>query len=158
MRLLFGHDEAVASWTAKRIPHMHGGTFGPCAAIGVVSDANEMLAGVVFHGWMPDYHTIQLSMAADSPRWARRGAIAGLLSYPFQQLGAWKLWTATPHTNERAIRFNKGIGFEQEAVLARHFGKEHAVICRMFRHQYETRYLKGKQDGAKGNSEPAACA
>lgn len=147
MKLLCGRDAGIAAWVASRIPHMHGGDFGPCSAVGVLTDKEELLAGVVFHDWQPSYRTIQLSMAAESPRWARRGIIRGLLSYPFAQLDARKVWTATPHTNERALRFNKGIGFKREAVLARHFGAEHAVICRMFKHEYERRFLRNERHG-----------
>ncbi len=148
MNLLFMADANVAAWTAARIPHMHGGEFGPCKAIGVVSNDGKMLAGVIYHDYQPTAETIQLSMAADSPRWARKGVIRGLLHYPFEQIGVQKLWTATPHTNERAIRFNKGIGFTQEAVLAHHFGhKKHAVICRMLKVDYEKRYARNELNG-----------
>ncbi|HAM49001.1 MAG TPA: hypothetical protein DCO73_14805, partial [Alphaproteobacteria bacterium] len=60
--LLFGLDQAVSEWVAERIPHMYGQRFGPCAAIGVVSNG-KMLAGVVYHDYQPEYGTIQLSMA-----------------------------------------------------------------------------------------------
>lgn len=77
-------------------------------------------------------------MAATSPRWASPSVIRGLLSYCFNQLGVNKAWTATPHTNTRAIRFNKGIGFRQEATLRHHFGPNvHAVICSMIKTEWE---------------------
>ncbi|CAB4139856.1 hypothetical protein UFOVP353_59 [uncultured Caudovirales phage] len=130
----WGKSDFFAKWTEERIPHVTD--FGPCAALGVVS-GDKVLAGVVFHDYQPDFKTIQLSMAADSPRWATRNIIKELLSYPFFQLGVEKVWTSTPHTNERAIKFNKGIGFKQEAVLAKHFGDRHAVVCRIFKKDYE---------------------
>jgi RimJ/RimL family protein N-acetyltransferase len=95
------------------------------------------MAGVVFHDYQPEFGTIQLSMAADNPMWARRENLRGLLSYPFEQLGVHKVWTATPHDNEAAIRVNLHIGFKKEATLAHHFGlKRHAIICRMLKPDY----------------------
>jgi RimJ/RimL family protein N-acetyltransferase len=129
--------QAVQEWVVSRIPHMHGGTFGQCVAAGVVRDG-AMAAGVIFHDWQPEYRTLQLSMAADSPRWAAADVLRGLFRYAFATAGANKLWTATPHTNTRALRFNHGIGMKQEATLRHHFGpKSHAVICSKMRAEWE---------------------
>ena len=110
--------------------------FGPFHAIGVLV-GGEIIAGIVFHDWRPWSGVMEITMAADSPRWATRGTIRELLAYPFIAAGANKVRTATPHTNERAIRFNKGIGFKQEGTLAEEFGPgRHAVMCRMLRKDY----------------------
>ena len=70
-----------------------------------------------------------------------------ILRYPFVQLAVNKCWTAIPHDNERAIRFNKGIGFKQEAVLRHQFGpKRHAAICSMMRGEYLRRYAGGQEN------------
>lgn len=143
--LIFGFDHEIAQWVAERIPHMHGGNFGPCAAIGISSDG-KLLGGLVYHDYQPELGTIQLSMAADNPMWARRKNIAGLLHYPFEQLGVYKVWTATPHDNEAALKVNLHIGFKREATLAHQFGrKRHAVICRMLRPDYDR--LFGERHG-----------
>ena len=140
MKVFYGDDANVSRWVAERIPHVDD--FGPCSALGVVNSKGEPVAGVVFHDYQPKCGTIQISMAANTPRWATKRIIKEILAYPFYQLGVRKVWTATPHTNERAIRFNIGIGLKKEAVLANHFGKEHSVVCRMFRKQYEQLYGK----------------
>ena len=126
-------EDAVGleTWVVDLIPHMHGGTFGPCAMAGVLR-RGELVAGVAFHDWQPEARTMQLSMAASSPVWATREVLAGLFRYAFETAGAHKLWTAIPHKNARALRFNAGIGMKREAVLRHHFGlKSHAVICSM---------------------------
>lgn len=140
MTVVCGHDEAISQWVAERIPHVGEGGFGPCAALAVVG-RDKVLAGVVYHDYQPDHGTIQLSMAADSPMWAKRSNIKALLSYPFEQLGVFKVWTATPIDNTRAIVVNEHIGLKREATLAHHFGhKRHAVICRMLRPEYTRLY------------------
>tara|TARA_Y100001973_G_C5203922_1_gene339935 strand:+ start:3665 stop:4093 length:429 start_codon:yes stop_codon:yes gene_type:complete len=139
--LLYGHDAEVAEWVFENIPHLGNGDFGPCAAIGVLSKKHEIVAGVVYHDYQPDYLTIQLSMASVTPFWAKPDNIKGLLTYPFHQLGVNKIWTATPHESERVIKFNRHLGFTQEAVLAHHFGpKRHAVICRMLKPDFTRKY------------------
>lgn len=160
MRLLYGHSEGIAAWVANRIPHLTGPGFGQCQAIGILSSDEELLAGVVFHDWIPAHRTIQLSLAADSPRWARRGVVGEFLAYPFDELDVRKVWTATPHKNERALRINRGFGFKQEAILARHYGDQHAVICRLFQHEYRNRFIKDVSNGLiqQGPSSTAASA
>jgi RimJ/RimL family protein N-acetyltransferase len=140
VRLLFGHDQIIADWVARNIPHMATG-FGPATAIGVVDQRDQPMAGVVFHDYQPAYGTIQLSAAAISPRWATKRLVSDILRYPFGQLGVHKVWTATQHENARALKFNEGVGFTREATLRDHFGPGvHAVICRMLMKDYRRIY------------------
>lgn len=155
--LLFGRDAEVAAWVAARIGHVGGAGFGPCAAIGVVR-GGEMVAGVVYHDYqtLPGWPTMQLSMAAATPRWVSRETIRGLLGYPFAQAAVAKLWTATPHDNARALRFNEGVGFRREAVLRHHFGwKRHAVISSMLAAEWAKRW-KEAPDGQESAQRAAA--
>lgn len=139
--LVYGHDAEIAGWVEDFIPHMNGNGFGPSKALGVMSNTGSLMAGVVFHDYQPELGTIQLSMAAQNPMWARRSTIRDLLEYPFRQLGVYKVWTAIPHTNTKAIRVNEHIGFKKEATLAHHFGqKKHCVVCRMLLPDYNRIY------------------
>lgn len=143
MQLLFGCDAEVARWVAARLPEFSEGDAveRPCAAIGVMRDDGSMVAGWAFHDYQPSAGTIQLSAAADAPTWARREVIAGLLAYPFRQLGVFKVWAAIGLWNERALSAAKSIGFKQEAVLAHQFGrKRHAAILRMLEPDFKRKY------------------
>jgi hypothetical protein len=105
-------------------------------SVAIINDKGEALAAAIYSHWMPSTGTMQLSFAAKSSRWATRQMIIDILQYPYEVCGIQKLWTATPHTNERALKLNRGLGFKQEAILGRHFGDSHAVICRMFKEDY----------------------
>lgn len=143
--LIYGEDEYVAEWTAARIPHADG--FGPYAAIGVTI-GEKLVAGWVYHDYQPKAETMQLSVASDTPVWARPNVLAELLSYPFRQMGCFKVYTVTPHRNERTLKANARIGFKKEAVLAHHLGKKnHAVICRMLRPDFEHIYNRELGNG-----------
>lgn len=135
MHLICGHDAAVAEWVRKRIPHMSGGDFGPLVAIGVVDDDDRPVAGAVFHGYntLPGGGDIQMSMAAESARWAVKGIIRGLLHYPFVQAGCHRVTTITPFRNARALKINAGLGFEQEGRVRRGFGDDDAIIMGLMR-------------------------
>ena len=139
--IVFGRTDAtrqaLREWAGSRIPHVGRDGFDPGAQCAAVIRDGALAAVVLFHDWQPGARTLQCSMAADTPLWASREALRGLLAYAFVTAGASKLWTAMPHTSERAIRFNVGIGMRREAVLRHHFGpKVHAVICSMLRDEW----------------------
>lgn len=152
MTLVWAGNQAeegfLEEWAASRIPHIGSGNrFSRPAVFGaVLSDrGNEVVATVIFHDYQPSCGTIQVSMASSKVTWAKPQVITDMLRYAFKTAGANKVWSSTPHTNERAIRFNVGIGFRKEATLRHHFGvKSHAVICSMLRPEYEkSRWFKG---------------
>lgn len=140
MKLLYGHDQAVSEWVSRNIAYLNGQPFGPCSAIGVQSSDGDLMAGVVFHDYQPKFRTMQVSMAAVTPKWATKNIVRLILSYPFLRCGVNKVWVACAHTNVRPIRFCKGLGFTQEAVLAYQFDSAHAVILRMLRKDYLKTY------------------
>lgn len=131
-QLVFSKDAAVAAWVAKQIPHVGARGFGLCRAIAVTASCGRPLAGVVYHDLQPECRTVQISMAAVSPFWAKPGTIRALLSVPFEQYGVYKVFTAIPADNERAIRINRRIGLKSEGTLRHQFGpRRHAVIFGM---------------------------
>lgn len=146
--IIYGHDKEVASWVAQRI----GATsFDPCTALGVVS-GGRLICGVVYSDYHPEHRTIQLSIAADSPMWARKDTIAQLLFYPFGQLRVYKAWVAVKMDNIRSIKTSAHIGFKREGILAHHFGpKQHAVISRMLEPDFWRLY--GKHLGVSHGQE-----
>ena len=149
--LVFGFDTELAAWAASRIPHMRGGTFGPCRSIGVMRgrDPDDMSAPmqavVVFHDYIEGVKTCQVSVASSTPMWARRDVIRGILSYPFEQLGVNLIWSAMPHENHKVIAFNEHLGFRRDSVLRHRFGwKKHAVVASMTVSEYNKVWKYGQ--------------
>lgn len=135
MKIVTDDSAGVAAWVNTLIPELRG--FGPCAALGVTDKDGKPLMGIVYHDYQPQWGTMQFTLAAASPKWCHRTIIRHLLAYPFKQVGVFKLWGAHEHTNTRAQRISKGLGFTQEATLAHHFGQSHhAVISRMLQKDY----------------------
>lgn len=139
---------------AKRIPFVGDRGFGNATCVGIVDNDGREMAGIVFHDYQPQFKTLAFSLAADTPRWVTRRLIGRILSYPFDELGIMKLWTATPSSNDRALRLAKGLGFTKEATLAHHFGKDHAIINRMMAKDY-ARLYKGKAIGQTNSASRA---
>lgn len=126
----------MLGFVVSRVPHMSRQE--KFSSIGVADDSGALVAGCIYHNYVEDYAGLEISFAADSPRWARRGVIRALLHYPFVQLGCRRVTTIIPSDNARAIRFNLGIGFVREGTL-RHFyaPRRHGVVCGFLRSDFD---------------------
>lgn len=135
---IFGQDREVAQWVADRVPYVRD--FGSASAIGI-RIGGRIRAGVVYHDYQPDYRTMQISVASETPVWARPATIGALLHYPFVQLGVWALFSQMAADNEAAIRFNEKLGFSHPVIVGHVFGPgKHVVITRMLQPTFEKRY------------------
>ena len=107
--LLYGCSEEVSEWVSQQIPEANNG-FKEATAIGVISQG-KLIAGVVYNEWQPEYKTMQLSIAAVNPMWARKEVIRGLLAYPFCQVDVFKCWLTIPSDNEESLKMTDHVGF-----------------------------------------------
>ena len=141
--LVAGHDAEVAAWAVERIPHVGSvEALGPYAALGVAR-GGQLVAACIYHRWVPEYQSCELTLAASSPRWASREIVRALLAVPFVQYGCFSVAAIIPHDNQRAERFVKGIGFRREGCKRHGFGrKRHALIYGMLRPEFD-RMFKG---------------
>jgi RimJ/RimL family protein N-acetyltransferase len=137
MRLVLDESPEVAAWVAARIPQMSGAEdFGPCRAIGVVTERHEPLGGVVFHNYQAGFRNIEVSFAADGRRWLTRNLIKGILAYPFEQLGCQRVTTLTPKRNREARKFLDTFGFKREGVVRRGFGNDDMIVSGLLKREW----------------------
>jgi RimJ/RimL family protein N-acetyltransferase len=141
-RLLFGYDEDVAKWVSQRLAENGGTGFGKCTAIGIFDGSgSRIIAGCVYFDYQPNAGTIGMAIASESPMFATPGTIRALLHYPFEQIGAFKAWATTLHTNERSQRFLTRVGFVREGILRHQFGqKRHAAFYGLIKPEYLRKY------------------
>ena len=138
---IFGRDKDVAAWVADHIPYVT--EFGAASAIGINIGGN-IRAGVVYHDYQPEARTMQVSIASETPVWARPATIGALLHYPFAQLDVWALFSQMAADNEPAIRFNEKLGFSHRVVIGHMYGPgNHGVITRMLQPTFNKRYGGG---------------
>jgi RimJ/RimL family protein N-acetyltransferase len=152
LKLLHGHADEVAAWVGWRIPLIRKRLerdpnckpFGPCYAIGVLDQNNTLIAGVVYHAWAPDFQSVELSFAADTPRWLTRNLICELLAYPFETLGCNRINAYTPKKNREARGFIDKFGFRREGCATDGFGPcEDAIISRLLKREWlQTKWAK----------------
>lgn len=118
MRLVYDQSELVAKWVALHIPQMADNPdFGPCVAVGVVDDEGLPIGGVVWHSYHPQYKSIEVSCASESPRWLTAPIISEIFRYPFKQLGLNRVQAVTPAEPTSARSFLKKFGFSCDGVI-----------------------------------------
>lgn len=92
-----------------------------------------IIAAVLYHDYsaMGDGGKIEISMAAEDPRWARKGIIRALLHYPFNQLHCHVVICTTNRTNKRTRKFLEGIGFVERGTISNRPYADDTVIYQM---------------------------
>jgi len=130
MQYVYGHDEAVANFTAALIPHVGDRGFGPhIKAMGVIDEDGKLIAGVVFHNYDPDAGIIEISGAALDKRWITRETIARIYQYPFLFCGCQMVIQRVPADSENVLRILAAYGYTF-IKIPRLFGRERdGVLC-----------------------------
>lgn len=145
MRVLWGADADVMSFVARRMPPMFGDSIryaGEYRAAAVIDGEGVMQAGVVFNDYQPNFGTVMVHLAADTPRWATHNIVKEILGWAFITAKCNKVWGHTPSHLTRVLRFNHGIGFVREAVLRDQYGTgRHAVVTGMLAKEYRKFYI-----------------
>lgn len=94
---------------------------------------HEVIAGIIYHNFIPEFKNIEMSMVATSPRWATKNVIKQLLSYPFNQLNCQRITTCIASRNQRAIKLNQGLGFKHEGTLRKGCGDDDMFVLGMLK-------------------------
>ena len=84
------------------------------ASIGVVEDG-RVLAGVVFHDYIPAARWCEMSVAVDDPGAVTRRLLRHVFHYPFRQLRLRRLQAVT--AKPEAARLLERLGFRREGTL-----------------------------------------
>ena len=135
-----------------RIPFMDPEGFGPCQAIGIVDNNGRVIGGVVFHGWNKHYRSIEMSSAADNAKWLSKRVIAGILSYPFEQLSVERIACVTTPGDKRTRHLLEGIGMKYEGTGRKVFGELDGVSYSLVRDDWRAgRFCLNRQEGKVSN-------
>lgn len=143
--VILGRDKEVAEWAWARMPPGRHRLTADYTAIGF-SEGNAIVAAAVFHDYrnMPFGADIQLGLAIAAPRFATRGNIRVVLSYPFRQLKVVRLTCVTGRKMKRMRKFIEGMGCHLEGVHRRAYdGRQDAITYALYPEDAE-RWLKEK--------------
>lgn len=107
LMIVFGKE--VAEWVYQKT----GGFVGPATAgLGWVKD-NKLIAGIAVEAW--NGHNLFIHQRIDSP--PPKAYWFSSLDWCFNRLGCSRITGITPSDNHKALKLNRNIGFENEAVL-----------------------------------------
>ena len=120
-------DGSIAEWVRVRLPLQL--EFGECIAVGIQDDEGILQAGVVYYNYCN--RNIEISIASNTPRWATKENISGILRYPFINLDCRRVTAVTSRKNDHVRSFLKRIGFMHEGTLHDALDNDDAVIYGM---------------------------
>jgi hypothetical protein len=147
LRYVHGHDEAVAQFVSRLVPHGRGRSFGPIKATGVLLADGSLIAGVVYGNWNDRAGTIEIAAAATNPRWLTRRTIEVIYDFPFRHLGCQMIVQHTPADDERLLH-QLAVGGYKLILFPRLYGRERdGVICTLTRETWEgSRFIRRRRD------------
>lgn len=113
-RIVIGQDDRVGRWVCERT----GGTWSPADARAIGLERNgELVAGVVYDHY--NGASVCMHVASDGSRsWLNRAYLKYCFEYPFNHMKVRKIIGEVPSNNEDALRFDKHLGFREEARIA----------------------------------------
>lgn len=139
------HRATLAKWASERLDDCEFGQ--PFSALGVFRDG-QIAAVAVYAGFRgrPDHDfQCEISMAADSPRWATPDTIHFILHYGLVNLGCRRMTAITKAKNRRVHKLLSGVGFVKEGYHRDMFADGDATTWGMTRRWF----LKEKRYGQK---------
>lgn len=151
MKLVSGpFSQPIAAWVGEQIGR--GIDWGPCEAIGVADEDDNLIGGVVFSNYQPHFGNIEVSFAAIRRSWLTPNLVRGLLSYPFDQLGVRRITTLTPKRNRSARQFLKKFGFVEEGNVRGGFGTDDMIISGLLAKEWSEHRYHGHKAKTSGGT------
>jgi len=114
MNTLWGDDPKVNTmlwqWASMKLfDHLRG--FGPCHCMGVF-DKGKLVGVMVYHNFDRKSGAIEVSGAADTPRWLTKKVLWEMFAYPFEHLDCQIVVMRVSTENTRLHRILTAYGFE----------------------------------------------
>jgi RimJ/RimL family protein N-acetyltransferase len=94
----------------------------------VVDKNDNLIGGVVFNQYQPQYRNIEVSFAASRSNWLTPNLVTGILSYAFDQLGCNRITSLTPKKLRKARQFLQKFGFKHEGTVRFGYGDDDTII------------------------------
>lgn len=129
----------------------------PFVGFAIYNSQDEFVAGVVVSNFRGT--DCEVSMAAETPNWARRGVMQTIFDYIFNTAGCVRCTCIVKNarSTRRTRRFLLGIGFELEGNLKKAYdGTYGALLFGLLREN--CRFLKELDVGQENRTEAAASA
>lgn len=123
---------ALLAGALKRLPYAISAELA--YPVAVVRDG-QIAAVCVYHEWRG--LNIEMSIAADTPRWASKQTVAFLLGFPFFEFGVRRITAMVARKNKPSRKLVEGLGFHLEGVMRDCLATDDLVIYGMTRRTWE---------------------
>ena len=140
-----GHEIASAS----------GAIFNPHVDV-VIARADEdgkLMGGALYQDYTGPGGSMTIHVAGFAERWVNRDMLWICFDYPFDQLSIQRLYGRVKSTNERALEFDRKLGFKEVYREEGVFPDADLVVMRMLKD--ECRHLALKPKTVKSNLQEA---
>lgn len=138
--IVLGAESAVKNKIAEILGHEpnYGDSFN---AWGFVQDG-YLLGGIVFYEYQPQYSSICIDIAADTPVWARRSLWVAISQYIFDTCKCQRAEARTAKSNRRCRKLLRGVGFTEEGTLRKALGTDSLCIYGILKNELPEWLLK----------------
>lgn len=142
-KLIVHQNQRVGPWVCERT----GGTWSAVDSQTVgLEDNGELIAGVVFDHY--NGATLAMHVASDgTKRWLNRELLKFCFDYAFNQAGVTKVIGIVGSNNSDALKFDRHLGFVEEARIAQGHPDGDLIFLTMRRDQ--CRWIRNREDGTK---------
>ncbi len=129
MKLLAGHDAAVAQWAAM---HYAAGLPAYVMALGIVDAAGDLRGAATLH----EFNGTNVELCYWGPRTLTRAIAKNIAAVCFMGLGVCRVTCRTPRSNKIVVRHLPKLGFRYEGLLRHFYGptkQQDAILFGMTR-------------------------
>lgn len=109
MRIITEPKELIGRYVARKIG---AGSWKDFAAVGLLNDDDELVAGAVFNGYSPPNVLMHIAAERLTPAF-----VAAFIQYPFEQMKAGRITGLIDASNAKSRRFAEHLGAKLEGVM-----------------------------------------
>jgi len=137
-------NRAIGDFVSRELLGMPG-RFDKFCSMGVFLD-DELICGVLYHNYMPEFGTVEMSAAALSRRWMSKAVLRDMLNMPFDALGCHAIIACHDEAATHLRRMWTSVG-GVETVVANKRGAGRAEVVSVLTADkwHESRYMKDKE-------------
>lgn len=107
------YGQEVAAFVADQLGFDRG--FSECSAIGFCNDG-KLVAGFVYHNWVPENGVIEMSAASTTRRWINRARLFQIFAYPFDHIKCRMVVARHSEHNSTARRIWRSLGCSEYVI------------------------------------------
>ena len=138
--LLVGQDQFVTDWLKDKVPGCSDG-WDNYTAIGM-HDGDNLIGGVVYSNWNPNFGIVELAAAATSPRWLTRRTLSDIFIFPFEVLKVRLCLLNVSETNHRMRSIAERAGFTPHLIPDLRADGEGNIVYTLHKRDWDAGKLK----------------